>query len=209
MNWTMMSAKDRRAIVLGAAVLLPALFYVWGVRPYRAALTETRDELETARLALSREKAAVVTTRANPDAQRAADSALAMAIPRLFAGRDDAIASSQLAAYLGAVARGSRVLMQDANTRPSTPSAEGIRTLRVEIRGESDIQGIVTFLQNLEGGQKLVRVDKLEITRVPGLEEKNGFETLSVAATVSGFAFAAPADTMAKNRPQLPRGGSQ
>lgn len=209
MNWATMAAKDRRAIIVGLSILLPALFYVWGVRPYRAAMTETRDALETARLALSREKAAVVTTRANPDAQRAADSALAMAVPRMFVGRDDAIASSQLASYLGGVARASRVLMQDANTRPSATSPEGIRTLRVEIRGESDVQGIVTFLQNLEGGQKLVRVDRLEISRVPGLEEKNGFETLSVAATVSGFAFAAPSADTAKQASPAPRRGSR
>lgn len=79
--------------------------------------------------------------------------------------------------------------MEDANTRPSSTSPEGIRTLRVEVRGESDIQGVTTFIHNLEAGNKLVRVDRLEISRVPGLEDKNGFETLSIAATVSGFAF--------------------
>jgi hypothetical protein len=79
--------------------------------------------------------------------------------------------------------------MEDANTRPSAASPEGIRTLRVEVRAESDIQGITTFLHNLEAGQKLVRVDRLEISRVPGLEDKNGFETLSIAATIAGFAF--------------------
>jgi hypothetical protein len=191
MSWSTMSAKDRRAIVLGGLIVLPALLYIWGVRPYRAALEATRDEVEIARLALSREKAAVTTTMANPEAQRSADSALMMSAPRLFEGRDDAIASAQLAAYLGSVARRSRVLMQDANTRPSATSPEGIRTLRVEVRAESDVQGITTFLHNLESGNKLVRVDRLEISRVPGLEDKNGFETLSIAATVSGFAFAA------------------
>lgn len=190
MNWSTMSSRDRRAIVLGLVVLLPPLLFIWGVRPYRAALAETRDELETARLALSREKAAVMTTRANPSAQKSADSALTMVAPRLFEGRDDAIASAQLAAYLGTVARQSRVLMEDANTRPSTTSPEGIRNLRVEVRAESDIQGITTFIHNLETGSKLVRVDRLEISRVPGLEERNGFETLSIAATVTGFAFA-------------------
>jgi hypothetical protein len=132
----------------------------------------------------------------------------AMAVPRMFAGRDDAIASSQLASYLGGVARRSRVLMQDANTRPAMMSDEGIRTLRVEIRAESDIQGIVTFLQNLEAGQKLVRVDRLEVSRVPGLEDKHGYETLNIAATVSGFAFAAQAgDTASKPRQPTSRGG--
>jgi hypothetical protein len=187
-----MSPKDRRAIILGAVLVLPALIFIYGVRPYRASLETTRDELETARLALSREKAAVAAADTNPAGLRTADSALTMVEPRLFEGRDDAIASAQLAAYLGTVARRSRVLMQDANTRPSISSPEGIRTLKVEVRAESDIQGVATFLHNLESGSKLVRVDRLEISRVPGLEDKNGYETLSIAATIAGFAFNAP-----------------
>ena len=203
MSWTTMSPKDRRAIILGSLIVLPALIYIWGVRPYRATLGETRDELETARVALSREKAAVMTNTANPGGQRMADSALRIVGSRLFEGRDDAIASAQMAAYLGGIARRSRVLMQDANTRPSITSPEGIRTLRVEVRAESDIQGVATFLHNLEAGQKLVRVDRLEISRIPGLEEKNGFETLSIAATISGFAFV----PSAVPQPATPSGG--
>lgn len=203
MTWSTMSAKDRRAIVLGALLVLPALFFIYGVRPYRAALASTRDELDIARLALSREKAAVATTQASPVALRSADSALMMVAPRLFEGRDDAIASAQLASYLGNVARRSRVLMQDANTRPSSALPEGIRALRVEVHAESDIQGITTFLHNLEAGDKLVRVDRLEMSRVPGLEEKNGFETLSITATITGFAFNANAET----KPAPPPGG--
>jgi hypothetical protein len=190
-----MSPKDRRAIILGAIIVLPGLIFIWGVRPYRNALASTRDELETAKLALSREKAAVAAGPETPGGQQSADSALKMVVPRLFEGRDDAFASAQLAAYLGAIARRSRVLMEDANTRPSTTSPEGIRTLRVEVRAESDVQGVATFLHNLESGTKLVRVDRLEISRVPGLEDKNGFETLSIAATIAGFSFNAPGDS--------------
>jgi type II secretion system (T2SS) protein M len=202
-----LTAKDRRAIFLGAAVLVPTLFYIWGVKPYRAGINDMRDQLEAARTALSREKAAVAATRADPGAQHAADSALDKVTARLFAGRDDAIASSELAAYLGDIARRSRVLMQDAGTRPSSVSPEGIRTLRVEIRAESDIQGIVKFLQTLEGGSKLVRVDRLEISRTPGLEDKNGFETLGVAATISGFAFGGSSSDSA-SRPRPRSGGA-
>ncbi|HEY6219028.1 MAG TPA: type II secretion system protein GspM [Gemmatimonadaceae bacterium] len=189
MRWSTMSPKDKRAVVIGSSIVLLSLGYVWGVVPYRAALAQTKDQLETAREALAREKATMIARHANPDAQRDADSALIAVSARLFIGRDDAIASSQLAAYLGDVARRSRVLLQDAGTRPSSTSPEGIRTLRVEIRAESDVQGITKFLQSLEGGTKLVRVDRMEISRAPGLEDKNGFETLNIAATVVGFAF--------------------
>jgi hypothetical protein len=185
-----MSPKDRRAILLGGVILVPALLFIYVVRPYRTTLADTRDAIELERIALSRELAAVRNAKIDPTGQRAADSAVRLAAPRLFEGRDDAFASAQLAAYLGMIAKRSRMLLQDANTRPAEVLPEGIRTLRVELRAESDVQGVTTFLHNLEGGDKLVRVDRLEISRVPGLEDRNGFETLSIAATVSGFAFA-------------------
>jgi hypothetical protein len=206
MRWSTMSKKDRRAIIFGAAILSPALVYVWGVKPYRARLTDARDQLEVASKTLARERAAVIIRRANPDAQRAADSALAAVTSRLFVGRDDAIASSQLAAYLGDVARRNRVLLQDAGTRPSSTSPDGIRTLRVEIRAESDIQGVVKFLQALEGGSKLVRVDRLDISKTSDLEDNRNFETLNIAATIAGFAFVAPGDST--NRSAKPSRGA-
>src|SRR3954471_11117240 len=100
MSWATMSAKDRRAIMLGAVILLPALLFIWVVRPYRAALADANDSIELERLALSRELAAVRNAQVDPTGQRAADSAVRAATPRLFEGRDDAIASAQLAAYL-------------------------------------------------------------------------------------------------------------
>ena len=90
----------------------------------------------------------------------------------------------------------------------SSTSPEGIRTLRVEIRAESDVQGLVKFLQSLEGGLKLVRVDRLEVSRTPGLEDKNGYETLSIAATISGFAFSGSSDTLSTRR-SSPSGGDR
>ncbi len=194
MKWSTMNARDRRAVLLGAIVLLPGLFFVWGVRPYLAALSDARDQLATERATLVRERAAVATARQNPELQHLADSAMRTMRPRLFEGTDDVMASAELASYVGDVARRARVWLQDAGTRSATPAAEGLRTLRVEIRAESDIQGTLMFLQGLERGDKLVRIDRLDISRAPRADTKDG-ETLSIAATISGFAIgdAAPA----------------
>ncbi|HEY4217923.1 MAG TPA: type II secretion system protein GspM [Gemmatimonadaceae bacterium] len=183
-----MSAKDRRAIVLGAAVLLPGFLFVWGVRPYRAALSDARDQLASERETLARERAAVATAQRNPQLQHVADSAMRTMTPRLFEGKDDVMASSELASYIGDVARTSRVWLEDAGTRPATPAANGVRTLRVEIRAESDLRGTLTFLRSLESGAKLVRIDRLDISRAPRASESDD-ETLSIAATISGFAI--------------------
>lgn len=107
--------------------------------------------------------------------------------PRLFEGRDDVMASAELASYLGEVSRKARVWLQTANTRPASSSADGVRTLRVDIRAESDLLGTLMFLQALERGDKLIRIDRLDISRSPALDDEEG-ETLTIAATVAGFA---------------------
>jgi hypothetical protein len=177
-------------MVLGVLVLLPGLLYIWGVRPYLAALSDARDQLATERATLARERAAIATARQNPQLQHIADSAMRAMRPRLFEGRDDVMASAELASYLGDVARTSRVWLQTASTRPATSATEGVRTLHVDIRAESDLRGTLKFLQALERGDKLLRIDRLDISRVPRADTKDA-ETLSIAATVSGFALAA------------------
>jgi len=186
MRWSTMSPRERRTVAIGAAVVLAGFAVIWG-RMYRDALGNARDELATERATLARERAAVAMARHNPQLQRVADSAMRSMRPRLFEGKDDVMASAELAAYVGDVARRARVWLQDAGTRPATPAAEGVRTLRIEIRAESDLQGALLFLQGLERGDKLIRIDRLDISHAARLDE-NDAEVLSIAATISGFA---------------------
>jgi hypothetical protein len=181
-----MSGRERRTIVLGAGVVLAGFALIWG-RMYRDALAAARDELATERATLARERAAVSTALHNPQLQHIADSAMRAMRPRLFEGKDDVMASAELASYVGDVAQRARVWLQDAGTRRASPAAEGVRTLRVEIRAESDLQGALLFLQGLERGDKLVRIDRLDISHSARSDEKDA-EVLSIAATISGFA---------------------
>lgn len=194
MKWSTMNPRDRRAVLLGAVALLPFVLYIWAVRPYVAALNDARDQLETERATLARERAAVAAAKANPQLQHFADSAMRAMRPRLFEGRDDVMASSELAAYLGDVAENSRVWLQDAGTRPAVATADGVRNLRVELRAESDLLGTLTFIQGLERGEKLVRIDRIDISRAGRVAAEDA-EVLSIAATVSGFAAGSIAAT--------------
>jgi hypothetical protein len=201
MRWSTMSPRERRAIVMGAGVVLAGFALIWG-RMYRDALSSARDELATERGALARERVAVATARHNPQLQHIADSAMRAMRPRLFEGKDDVMASSELASYIGDVALRARVWLQDAGTRPATPAAEGVRTLRVEIRAESDLQGALLFLQGLERGDKLVRIDRLDISHAARSDEKDA-EVLSIAATISGFAVSDAMTTASLARPTV------
>jgi hypothetical protein len=201
MRWTTMNARERRTLVIGAVVVLAGFAVIWG-RMYRDALGDARDELATERATLARERAAVATARQNPQLQHIADSAMRAMRPRLFEGKDDVMASAELAAYVGEVARRARVWLQDAGTRPATPAAEGVRTLRVEIRAESDVQGTLLFLQGLERGDKLIRIDRLDISHTARSDDKDA-EVLSIAATISGFAVSDTMMTAAVARPAV------
>lgn len=208
MKFPTVSDKERRTIVIAAAVVLPALLYVWGVKPYVATLTNTRDQLSVERDALARERSAVAAAHRDPQLRRVADSAMAAVTPRLFTGRDDVMASAELAAYLGDVARRSHLWLQDASTRPAVTTPGGLRTLKVEMRGESDLEGVLNFLQSLERGDKLLRVDRLDISRLPRASEQDEVETLSVSATISGFAIGdegAASDSTSAGKPASPK----
>ncbi len=204
MKWATMTTRDRRAVMLGVGILLPGLIFIWGVRPYIAALDDARQALSAESDALSREQMAVASARENPRLRLVADSAMQAIQPRLFAGRDDVMASALLASYVGDIAAHSRVWLQDANTRPATNGKDGVRSLQVEIRGQSDLRGTLRFLQSLERGSKLVRIDKLDVSRAAGSTD-DPMETLTITATISGFALAdagagaaAPADSVAR-----------
>jgi hypothetical protein len=184
-----LSAKDRRTLLIGVAVLIPVALYRFGFVPYRASLADMRDRLTTEREALSRERGAVLTAQRNPALQQMTDSALHAMEPRLFEGTDDVIASSGLAAYVGDVARGHHVWVQDAATRTTTSTTTGVRTLHVDIRGESDLRGILSFLDALEHGDKLIRIERLDVSRGLSGAGNEQAETLTIAATVAGYAM--------------------
>lgn len=187
MKWSNLSARERRTVIGGATLVGAGLLFVWGVRPYRAALTEARDALTIETEALARERAAVASARQNPRLIQATDSAMRALRPRLFEGKDDVMASAELASYLGDVARRTRVWMQDAATRPAARGPDGTRALRVEIRAESDLLGALMFLQALERGDKLVRIDRLDLVRSDRSRDTEA-EAIAITATISGFA---------------------
>ena len=189
MSFRSLSARDRRFIVWGAAVLIPALIIRFGFVPYRATLSDARERLVSERDALARERGAILTAQRNPALQQMTDSVLHVMEPRLFEGSDDVMASSELAAYVGDVARGRHVWVQDAATRATTSTTSGVRTLHVEIRGESDLRGVLSFLDALERGDKLVRIERLDVSRGLSGPDNEKAETLTISATIAGYAM--------------------
>jgi hypothetical protein len=215
MKFSTLNPREQRTVLGGAAILILGLGWVYAVRPIRASLSDLKDQIAVEREALAREQSAIDEATRSPARKRVADSAMTVAQTRLFSGANDVAAGAALATYLGDVARRSHVWLANAATRPAptvrpgvaaASEPDGLHRLRVEVRAESDFRGVLDFLNNLERGEKVVTVERLDVAKTlrAGDEDR---ETLSITATVVGYALpraALPpvdAKTPAKARP--------
>jgi hypothetical protein len=195
--------RDRRALVLGAAVLLPALLWAAVVKPYRAALDELRERTAAEQSLLQRERTlldgADVNALVRDMEERARQASL-----RLVSAPNAPLAEAEVTAFLQELAKLSRVLLQElrgvedrrarggaggsaagggAAASAAAPDAAALRVIRLAVRGESDLEGVLTFLQRIENSPLLMRVTELSIE--PHREGRDGARRTDGAVTFS------------------------
>lgn len=189
-----LSARDRKALALGIWLVLPALAYVWVVRPLTTDFAGGRERLQAQRGLLARELAVVAEAHRQPAQYGAAEAALLHEAPRLFAGTDALAASAGLAGYVTEQAYRSRVFVQGSETQSADSGGDGVLKLGIEVRAVGDLAGLTGWLRSLERGEKLVRVARLSVTpagQVGGAEPRDD-EILAVVIDVEGYSLTVP-----------------
>lgn len=163
--------RDRRAIRIGLAIVVPALLWVGAVRPYRTALTELRDRIAAERALLAREEALIAASDELPRLLDAAADQTRRSELRLVRASNAPLAEAEVTGFLQDVAGLSRVLLQELRGLEPEPGTAGLATgglvpIRLAIRGESDLEGVMTFLHRIETSPLLLRVIELSIEPV-------------------------------------------
>ena len=153
-----LSARDRRAVAMGAMLLVPAVAWSQGVMPYLRAVREAQGELRRERGLLERELQVLAGAGRYPAEFGAGADRLLAEVPRLIGGGDDGAASAALAGYVRGVAQAARVQLSRVEPASSADAGGGVTSLPLEVSGEGDIEGIMTLLHLLETGPKLVHV---------------------------------------------------
>jgi hypothetical protein len=197
LNLRTLDARDRRAVVIGLIVLVPALLYTGAVRPYRSALQEVRDRTTTERALLAREEALLASAATLPHTVEAASTRAHAASTRLVRASNMPLAEAELTGLLESVAALSRVLLQEMRaveprTRAADDVAPSLRVLRLAVRGESDLEGVLTFLQRIENNPLLLRVVELSLEPVyegsARAGDRRNTGVIQFAITIEAFA---------------------
>lgn len=177
-----LSDRDRRALAIGGGVLLLALAWIFVIRPSLARTALLRDQWQVETTLVERERALVAAAVDATVVDSTADY-------RVFAGTDDIIATSNLAAYLTAAAEEREVWVQSVTTRAATDGPAGLRTLHADLRAEGDVEGLLRFLDALESGAPYVRLETLEVSAAAGTDD--GTAPVAFNATILAYATAA------------------
>jgi hypothetical protein len=191
-----LSDRDARALRVGAIAVVPALLIQLVLRPYQQTMRGQMDALQSERALLARELG-VLNDRSSYDSLAVeAARVLAATEAQLFSGSDDVVATAALSQFVGDHARRASVLMEQVETRNAQPLGDGLVAIDVAIRGESDLEGVLAFLRNLEYGDKLVTIP--EFRAEPEARDETQPDSpavLGFSVTVRGYALIHAPDT--------------
>jgi len=195
LRWARLSQRERRTIRLAAFVVLPAIAYSMVIRPLASSFTGLENQVAQERDLYRREQGLLrEQSAAERDYGRQAATLLDQS-PRLFDGRDTVTAAAELVSYVTGQAATHRVFVQSSETGASDTGEDGILRIQVEVRGVSDVAGLLGWLGAMERGRKLVRVTQLSVLPAAELGSSSstgGSELLGLTLVVEGFALFEP-----------------
>ena len=171
------SARERRTLGVGAAVLVLALLLAYGVLPFarRLSAREARIDARTAQLARVRGLIGAESTLAG--AVRARESRLGARGPRPLEARTPALAAAALQTALQSAALASGVQLQridvaEPRTRDEATSddstADALPSVTATLVVLGDVHGLAALLDTLRSGSVLAEVTTFGAQATPG-----------------------------------------
>jgi len=186
--WKGLSSRDRRAVALGALIVVPALVFAGVVRPYLNLRARLAERLHEQRDLLRREGTLVAAARHLPVSLKGASRAFMSARSRLLPERDALVATAGLVSLVGDEARRRGVLLEAIESGAPEPIRGDLVAVQIGVRGRGDLEGLLHWLKAIETGPQLLRVERLNVSRPDQAVSRDSLdvETLTFGATIRG-----------------------
>jgi hypothetical protein len=165
-----LTARDRRALTIGVAVLAPLVVWQFILAPGAGEVARVRTVVAAERTLLARERALLAST---PELREEADDLVRAPVtytPRFF--RDGITPEARLREMAGAsnVAVRSIERVPFSDREPEARSVVHPVTLRLE--GESDLEGVLSLIGGLETNELLLVVESLDLSHQAPVESR-------------------------------------
>ncbi|MBI4501453.1 MAG: hypothetical protein HY700_09860 [Gemmatimonadetes bacterium] len=154
--------RDRRAIVVGGAIILGAIGWRAVPAVWRMGGTAREEAAQVVHLAARSQQ--IVSRRAGLEVVLRArtDSLIALA-PRLLQANSATVGNAALSSLLTMWAQDHKLSMTRLDQLPD--STAGIfRRVGISLQGEGDLAGVSGLLRKIEAGRQLLSVRRLSVT---------------------------------------------
>lgn len=198
---TRLSARDRKALSLGAVVLISGILLTRGLPSWRSALVQAQDEAALEQRALADARALIKVLPALRDSLEQRRGRLDALTPRLIKEANAHVAVARLEAVVSAAAASAGIVVSSLGLRADSSGARALRRPQVHGEARGDASGLLQFLLLLELGPPLVRVPTLTITQPDPIGRSGRPEELRIAFIVEGASLVPNAPTSRDARP--------
>jgi hypothetical protein len=182
-----MTARDRRALVLGGGVVLGAVCLLrvlpWTVRSALAAEANLREQAAV----LARARADLADAAVLRDSAVELSHALVGLAPKILSGNTAPDAVADLSGRMNLAASGHQVRLERLDPVPDSTVAGQLHRATLRATLECDVRGLVGLLQALASAKTVVAVRELRVTAVDVASPDKTPEVLRAELTVSGW----------------------
>jgi type II secretion system (T2SS) protein M len=182
-----MTARDRRALVIGGGVVLVAVLLLrvlpWTVRSALAAEAGLRQRAAL----LARARADLAEAGVLRDSAVELGHALVGLAPKILSGKSAAEAVADLSGRVNLAASRSQAKLERVDPLTDSTSAGRLRRVALRAAFECDIRGLVGVLQALAFGKAPLEVRELRVTAVDAASGERVPEVLRVELTAAGW----------------------
>ena len=182
-----MTSRDRRAVLVGGAIVLGAVLGLRVVPGAVSASLAARRGLDMQATLLARANAELDALPRLRDSAEVLTRALVALAPRLLDGGTDVEASADLAARVNHAAARAPARLDRLDPLPDSATAGRLARARVRIALETDVRGLVTLLRALEAGDGLLEIEQLDVRSADPAAPDRRPEILRVELEVVGW----------------------
>jgi hypothetical protein len=182
-----LNPRDRRAVLLGGAVVVGSWLVTRGVPALLRAHADRRARTEASVRQLAAAREALADAAWTRDSLGARGRRLVTWAPRLVAGGTPAEAMAELQSIVSGMAAQHRVRI--VRVEPSADSAAGLFTaIRLRVEAQSDVGGLAQWLAAIEEGDRLLSIVVLSISAPAPAASSGQAEVLRAELVIAGWA---------------------